>query len=147
MTTIYVVTSGSYSDYTVRGVFDTSELAELAAKAYAGRVEEFELNEHAERIRKGCWWKVWILEDGSIDYVESANSIEEPTVGSAFAEPYDYGWKAPGPPRGYSTSTGYTTRWAGLMVIVYAHDEDHARKIATDKRAEYLAKQEAGVSL
>jgi len=49
--TVYIVTSGEYSDYSIRAVFDDSECAEVFVKNYnktnewsSAQVEEFDLN-------------------------------------------------------------------------------------------------------
>lgn len=43
---IYIVTSGDYSDYSIDGVFDSRELAEIASNEcqYETRIEEYYLN-------------------------------------------------------------------------------------------------------
>jgi hypothetical protein len=51
--TIYVVTEGCYSDYSIRGVFDNKELAEEYASQINGQVETYSLNTADNMLERG----------------------------------------------------------------------------------------------
>lgn len=127
MTTIYIVTAGSYSDYHICGVFDTKELAELAIKAYAAHepnIEEYELNAYAAIIRAGLLGWVVRFRNRNMDLLRRLDSTFDPPCGWGNVYQHDHG------------------DLSDLFVYIYAEDEDHAKKIALDKYAEYVAKQE-----
>lgn len=78
---IYVVTTGSYSDYSINSMFSTRELAEQYTKGIyeANDVEEYELDEFKEQMRDGfCWWLVIMLKDGSV-YRSEPSGWEKPS--------------------------------------------------------------------
>ena len=132
MTTVYVVTTGSYSDYKIRGVYSDRRKARIVAKAHEGRVEPFDLDGDYEAFRDGLvsWYVKFeegyeprVYRDDTIDrarHLEVYEGMDSFFRDGAFVHP------------------------TVLRVTVFARDEAHALKIAQDKRAEYLAK-EAGV--
>lgn len=76
MPTIYVVTSGEYSDYSINAMFSTKELADqYIAKSiahadlnynYGYNVEEWELDKYAAAKELSIWGMGMLLDDGSI---------------------------------------------------------------------------------
>ncbi len=56
MTTVYLLSTGEYSDYTVEGVFSTEGLADKAAATYDGaEVKAFELDGLDTSVRFALW--------------------------------------------------------------------------------------------
>ena len=116
MTIIYVVTSGSYSDYSIDGIFDNEKLANQFKKTLTGsRIEEHTLNPdnlYLDKINNGLkFYRVWLKSDGEVEYCYDDSMADE--------ESYIY-------------SNGE------CYVFTFARDEDHAIKIASDKRAQLL---------
>lgn len=118
---VYVLTSGSYSDYHIVGVLLDEEQARIAAEAMSNRydgvdVETYDTDE-LKFIKPG--WKYW-----TIVFSEHDHSIID-----SFCDDY---LGTPGKPRLFTPNH----RW---YVDVYAEDEDHAIKSASDKLNKYLA--------
>ena len=123
--TVYIVTRGCYSDYEICAVSLDRAKAERLAKVY-GRpygeayVEAWETDTETDiNVLNGRHPVVVSFnEDGSAD---------------AFGRTYDY----------YDFVPGVLERKNGtLRVNVYAPDEEKARRIAYDMRAQYLAEKE-----
>jgi hypothetical protein len=118
--TVWVVGFGSYSDYHVVGVYSSEELADKAAECDPDHlIEEIELDapsdhEHPAGMKR---FAVHMTRDGGIDLlqVNIAHDI--------FGE----GPSAPGTPREV---------WVFYM---WARDEEHAIKIANERRAMVIA--------
>lgn len=115
---VYVITSGQYSDYQIRAIFED----EAVAKDYADRhrsvwgswhdtveVEAWPLNAAGESPRS-----LFLIRWGIQDW-------DEPRVEESF---------------GYSAAEG---EYDGECIVVSARDPEHAVKIAAEKRAEQLA--------
>lgn len=123
---VYVITKGAYSDYHICAVAATKEIAEKLRKIYSddswadARIEEYDLNEAKDDVR--VFYDVTFA-DGK--------------VSTYFNE---YGERE-------SIQFFKGNKWQSdrLIVSVRARDEDHAVKIAQDRRAEYLAKKEGVV--
>jgi hypothetical protein len=154
MKTIYVVTSGEYSDYGIDAVFTDKSKAELFAEPYEDRiVEEYEADpEIPSYIEHGYkFYYVIMFRDGSLPTNKNTYSVHEcpndrladPGYGVALNEPqfnkYEYPhfntgkeWPYPDPDSAH----------AGEMVMditVKAHDKKHAVKIANEKRTQLIA--------
>ncbi len=122
MTTIYVVTEGSYSDYHIVGVYDNKELAEQflknidEVKKYNDmQIEEYELNQNSDKIKQGLMlYSVQMERDGTGDSFLYSNGDESPLQLNEF----------------------YPKRLYGC---IWAHNEEHAIKIANEKRAQLIA--------
>ena len=130
MTTVYLVSSGSYSDWCLLGIYSTRELAEKRAALLpdANDIEERELDQDSELIERGfAAWDVTFYRDGRVcpHQEESFDRAREARV-------WDF------------RTVDWHSEWE-FIFAVFARDEAHALKIAQDKRAEYLAK-EAGVT-
>lgn len=131
---VYVVTSGSYSDYGICAVCST----QVAAKEYMERfpekwnryngVEEYEVDALERLAKVGRWpHTVEIARDGTI---LSCNRND------ALADEHRVFMKA------YAYTPGDGVRRSGpdrMRVVVEARDEKHAIKIASDMRAAALA--------
>ena len=121
---IYVVTSGSYSDYGIRGVFTTRENAQQYIDADRSDgydsyndIEEYTLNENISLLRSGVYpFKVTMRVDGNDAQVEKA---------SANSELHD---------KGSYRQKSYDNDYAVFTTTVWAKDEKHAIKIANERR-------------
>lgn len=117
---VYLVSTGDYSDWTVRGLFSTLDLAEKcnAMLNDANGVEEWEVDALADRVQRGVSvWVVW-SKDGGVADVSNAYSFGvggEEVIG--------------------------VVEWfqRGMRVYVEAVDKAHAIKIAADKFREFVA--------
>lgn len=119
--TVYIVTSGDYSDYSIRAVFDNEDLAKRFTCQYGGEIELWEMNENTTQIMEGLtFWRVWVEKNGDVTDSEKTYPWGEqqttavPIYRMCSLEPY-------------------------LEVHCWARDEDHAIKIATEKRQEWMA--------
>lgn len=135
MSTIYIVTTGDYSDKAlVCSAFSTRELAdayvdqfnkkELGAKTRY-RIEELELDGE-KRVHPGLKpFTVEITTEGDILHVHwSSDEIEPDEEGAHRA-----------------AISGYAGQWTPNQWVVscWARDEEHAKKIATEMRQEAIA--------
>lgn len=122
---VYVLTSGEYSDYHIIGVLLDEEQAKIAAETMttsrydAVDVEEYDTDE-LKFIKPG--WKYWTIAFSDYDHAimgitchDYFGSLDEPTRLGA-----------------------HHKFW---YVDVYAKDEDHAIKSASDKLNKYLAEK------
>ncbi len=138
MNKVYVVTSGEYSDYRIRGIFTTEEAANQYAAAVHGSVEEWDVD--TINLKVGyLYYRVYMgLHTGEtyeIHQTEYQDSEMEDTItkyckregGEAF-----YDWLSrveASPERVY-------------FAHVWALSEIHAVKIANERRTYYLATSE-----
>ena len=118
--TVYVVTEGEYSDYHIEAVFDDRMLAE----DYIDRRSL--INALAPINGMILYQTIFNADESEPYYVEFADAEDISEFGD---QPVVRPWGPPG----------------RLVVMVLARNEAHARKIAQDKRAEYLA-AEFGIS-
>lgn len=123
MKTAYVVTSGEYSDYSIRGVFDNRELAEkfvaLLTDEDSPTIEEWPVNPSARQLRAGY----------SIFFVRmdrEGKAMEARQEGSAY---------------GINGRPGFDINGC-MFVTVMAKDAKHAVKITNEKRAGLIARNE-----
>lgn len=137
---IFVVTEGSYSDYSIIGVYDDEDLANDVATANTGgwneaRVETYTLNDvpvNAEVYRNTgkLRYAVYIDKNGNVGNIHRTGY---------YGEPED--------PDGTETtikllplsSFGRRSKKGEYLVRCWARDEDHAVKIANDLRREAVA--------
>lgn len=160
--TIYIVTSGEYSDYGIDGVFDSKELAEdwISMFKQGGmygdmKIEEHEINPNEDQIKKGRKaYRVMIGEDGEVSRVWQEDRPSDFNEGDHLVF-YT-------PPKSKEPSECYEAvislegeilvkfvskeegepekpRESYLNVYCFADDEQHARKIASERRASMIA--------
>ncbi len=133
MSKVYAVSSGSYSDYSVRAIFSTREKAQAMIdwikSGPPGRitdlndVEEYELDEAEPPANyREHWFIKMDLASGAIETVRQEARTE-------------WSW----PPSEEPARANYWPKY-GLEVHCHADNEAHAIKIATEKRQEWLAK-------
>jgi hypothetical protein len=118
---VYVVTSGSYSDYGIVGVFDNAELAQLTASNIRGsnEVEVYELNPDADKYLAGLrMFVVLIAKDGTVKECELKFG-ETRFLKYGYASNLDEDWL--------------------LETEVWAKDAEHAIKVANERRSYLLA--------
>ncbi len=125
MSKVYIVTSGTYSDYHICAASLDKEHAELLAEKYTDSydeavIEEYELDEFFEEAKRGYFW-YWCkctLENGMFGQVE-VRQLD------------GYGAGADG-------KVVKAFHRKQLFVDVLAEDDEHARKIAAEKFATYV---------
>lgn len=128
--TIYVVTAGVYSDYSIYGVYDDQEVAQKISDAISAdwaeaRVEEYELNEYADKVKQGLsMYAVQMDVDGNALSIEKLAYTDETFVNEARRE-------------------GATV----LFARVYAKSEEHAIKIVNERRLQLIASNQWGKSV
>ena len=123
--TIYVVTSGEYSDYSIDGVFESKELAEQAMSKlkYSGQIEEYYLN--ALHKENPVYWRVEF--DTYSDYWDTWKSASVPEgreLNTVHISKYTYGGKK---------NTEYS-------IFVRADNREAALKIANEKISQAIAR-------
>ena len=127
MKTIYVVTSGEYSDYGIDSIFDTKELAEkyIASFNKGGwnemDIEEWCLNPNEEELKEGKKaYRIRMDKEGNATEIEWADSA--------------FGFKDE---MGDGVSFTYNNKL--MNCYCFAKDDKHAVKIANERRVQYLA--------
>jgi hypothetical protein len=128
MSTVYVVTSGKWSNYGIVGVFSDHETAEryvarhnlgMDDDAYgAARVETYQMDELRELAETSLrYWSFWFDDGGGVVREMSALDGDEVISLQGIAREI-------------------------LYVTVRAADRDTALKVAAERRAVYLAERE-----
>lgn len=136
MTTIYIVTAGDYSEYAIHAVFSTAELAQQYIDAQSWRdqaeIEEWALDPDADYLRQGMSWYEVIIGVASSDVL----SLKKDRMGESDIR------FIPGNEQ-FAQVIGLDY-WAQdhLIISCWAKDEQHAAKIAMEKRAVWLANQQ-----
>ena len=118
---LYLVTDGTYSDYRVCGVYDTRQRASYAKRLFSSDndIEEYALNDLPKHPRGTMKYSVIMDRDG--------NSKEAGRVGASNGIEFD--WKPCG--------------WDDLVEFeMWAKDEEHAVKIANERRIQLIASGE-----
>ena len=117
MNKVYVVTSGSYSDYHIEAVFSTEELAEkyIHATKSGNRwddasIEEWDLDRNASELRAG--YKAYF---GRISKEGNISDLEESTLSLSDGHGFDV----------------KNNMYCGF----FAQDAEHARKILAERHA------------
>lgn len=125
--TIYIVTSGEYSDYKIEAVFtDESVADDFAADGPDRQVEEWGVDDYRKRGDRRVGHYVAIARDGSVLDARALPFDGEPTT---FDGPC------------YNPEYFFTDR--GLVGLhVWARDEKHAIKIVNEKRTQLIANNE-----
>lgn len=114
MTKIFVVTDGDYSDYHIVTVCSTRERANRVVEVFGvGSVEEFEVD--SIEINKGLLpFFVRLDADGNALQVQRSTSTY-----------------------GFSESESYRDIKGNFFTHVFAMDEEHAKKIAGERKLQY----------
>ena len=126
---IYVITRGSYSDYHICAVASTQERAEQLRKMYTDRydtanIEEYEIDIPSDEYYNKTptlYWEVILNQDGDLIYIRTY--YDEPNQ-SVIIQEGRYNW-----------------RETFIISNIQANTQEEAKKIAYDKRAQYLAEK------
>lgn len=122
MTTVYLVTSGEYSDYSINGVFSTEQLAEeFAAKIEGGEVDPWELDERSQEENCPCWVALLDLATELLSVRNQGSVLCSPSKRVDTAIHTNYKSKAH--PKGYILSRSYVS-------------QEHADKLCVEKKQE-----------
>ena len=115
MTTVYLVTDGSYSDYRVLGVYSTEEKAKSAVELFHAQndIEEFEIDAIPEHPPGMLAWSVVMEANGDTRLVRRESPLEDRWA------PYGDG--------------------RACIFYLWAKDEEHALKIANERRTSLIA--------
>ena len=123
MDTIYIVTSGSYSDYGIRAVFDSKELAQKFIDKSSfdeydpWGIEEYEINPNKDKImNEYFYYFVRMEKNGNCKEVYKSRYFDGKI----------------GVVHGFDVHTA-------MCCNMYAKNDEHAIKIANEKRMEVLA--------
>lgn len=123
--TLYLVSSGYYSSYGVRAVFDDKNLAQKFIDSFklsdydkeSYRIEEYELNPGAEDLKNNRKpFEVYMDKEGNVKIIRQAQDA------------YDHGH-----------SISWNCNVNHITVTCFADDSIHAIKIANEKRTELIA--------
>lgn len=123
MTTIYIVTDGSYSDYGIRSVFSSKERAQayIDERCKSGDIEEWGLDDWLDERQQGLKFysvHMQLTGDGA-----KVKEDEPPSC-------YQNGWIG-------RPLNGHMPDW--FAMTIWAKDAEHALKIANDRRREKIA--------
>jgi hypothetical protein len=126
MATIYIVTDGDYSDYSIYGVFSTKKNAERFRDhcCLGGYIEEWGLDFPGPATENKLFWKVFLDDDGNILDVDSA-------ISDRFPRPAEIEYVR-------SRFGKAQSRWGAQC---WATDREHAIKIAHDLWAQNKARR------
>ena len=129
--TIYVLTSGEYSDYHINGVYSSRELAQAFIDAVEGKlypfgkrtysdymIEEYNLDEYADELKRGyLLWFVRMKRDGLVleAYEDERSYIMDHLSGDQ--------------------NRDFVNR-------CLAKDKEHAIKITNERRIQFLANEQ-----
>jgi hypothetical protein len=144
MATIYVVTSGSYSDYGINAMFSTRELAQeyidkaIAAKDADGeeynvsgvywagdaQIEEWSLDEQRDAAVTTKWRVGMLLDDGSVPEGPYEQKEFESVSKESVVEQYD------------ANVPCYSNR--PIVRVISYKSAEHALKLAAEQRQKWL---------
>ena len=156
---VYIVTDGDYSDYHIVAAYTDPIQADKYVATYSGRVEEYDTDPETVYPPAGYWfYDVEMLKDGTVVTCRKKDNEE--------CEPYDLTraeylyWY----PAVYSGTSLYRLGETGVNIplkkkdpnnyfdrvldhydgavmwtVILAKDEQHAIKIANEKRAQLIA--------
>lgn len=132
MKKVYIITTGSYSDYSIRGVYSTRKKAEASLVLFENNYEYPRVEEHildaVAPIPKGYnAYHVFMDVDGN---TKSTHEVEFENLGE-FENGATEGF-------GYKR-VGSTSVREGVRFNVVGRDLKHAIKIANEKRVQLIA--------
>lgn len=134
MTTIYVLTSGSYSDYTIIAVFSTKELAtRLIELGHGDDIEEYELDAFGDEwlAKHITRWRVTMeLDTADVTDVFPYQLVEQDSPDNHYSHIEKYGYMDKG----------------RFITYVRADTQERAVKVAMERRSVWLANQAEEVS-
>jgi hypothetical protein len=115
---IFLITSGSYSDYQFHAAFTDKSLAEKYVKSFGlsnnFAIERCKLNPHTKEVNENYKpYELRMTKEGVCERIENADESTDFNI--------------------------WFTYDKQLMLSVFAKDEPHAIKIANEKRAQIIA--------
>jgi hypothetical protein len=153
MKKIYVLTSGSYSDYRIHGVYDSEE--EICKYFEGGKdmvarsdytVEEFELNKSpdGDKVMKTLFCAKIYAVDWAPRYGQTSAQV---AAGQMEDYPSTVGWASPGERGGHTledVDQEYFNRFSGCDFFSEINassfvSQEHARKLCVEGYQKYLA--------
>lgn len=145
MDEVFVVTKGSYSDYHIVGIFSDETKANMFADKFEGTVEPRTLDPFKPMFESGLYpYDVWMQRDGSLSYDVKAREkylegyLDEPEKMTDYLHLVtDLDIELC---RKYPSSRSKPVSW--LHVACMARDEQHAIKIANEKRIRLIAENQ-----
>ena len=136
---VFLVSDGSYSEYSVRGVFSTRQNAEEFMAFFKSEygddwnpIEEMELDAALPQLRAGFVpWTIIMLRDGTAERVEQSD-LTTSSVASAIEPPVL--WER-------TKASAYKGKGIpdAMQATVFATSAEHAVKIANEKRTQMIA--------
>lgn len=117
---IYIVTDGDYSEYSICAVFSTKAKADAYTERCGGRVEKWIIDEHEGWIMRPYYCCRINLDSGEVDFQWTLNELASPTARVPRTRPFV----------NRQVAIGYS--YVGA---------DHARKIAVERRQEWIRKK------
>lgn len=133
MDKIFIVTTGEYPDYSLEAAFSTRELAEryIDSRAWSvvAEIEEMPVDSDAGHLRAGMYVYDIEIATATADVLKlelGSDSDERVLFAQANPESADaFNWP--------------TFKYDRLYMSVWAKDEQHAAKIAMERRSKWLA--------
>lgn len=129
MTTVFIVTEGDYSDYRIRSVFSTRELAEahISNRQPNGEIEEWAVDCERDAVERTLYM-VTIGEDGNVLHKSDTSCFDSVMVNPAS------GIKSQ-----QKEFNSYHKKWYFAGHSFQSHD--HAQKLAVECRQAWLREQ------
>lgn len=137
--TVYVLTSGEYSNYMIHGVFSTREAAErvMGRMGPDMEVEEYILDDLVRHENGPVWTAAVRLGDGDVPTTKDGAPWYPPDQrpDTQFRHPTR------------ADPVRYVHHWDGGRSVVVSSpiSYEHALKVATEKRQEWLRERAAGL--
>lgn len=135
---VYVVTTGNYSDYGIEGIFSTEEKANEFMEALEDErdwnaIAEWDMDDAAgTKIKDGhSPWRVLILRDGTVEEAKIGNELDRYGIRESSEV-----WKRSKLPLWTRENPDIQDC---LNVKCLAKSAEHAIKIASEKRAQFIA--------
>lgn len=116
---LYVCTSGIYSEYGIDAIFDDKELAENYKNSFSKNIdiEEWDLNPHKDDLKnKRIPFFIRMTKDGKVEDIKSKDIYFNSVMEITFSVGRD-----------------------SMVLYIFADNEEHAIKIANEKRFQILA--------
>ena len=124
---VYLVSDGEYSDYTILGIYSTQEKAEEACVQYDAKyIEEWDVDVLPPHPPGELRWTVYMKDGGNVTKVQRSSASEKFKKLDSFR----------------FSSEGLWPKTDGRCLTLWARDEDHAIKIASEKRREMIVSGE-----
>jgi len=119
MDSVFIVTSGQYSDYCIEGAYTTKEKASIAADTMSdGYVVEYILDDDKCNPRDMHLWEVEMFQDRSTHAVRRKDDDDDDEL---------------------TNGKPWNKKRRSVLFVHFARDEQHAVKIANEKMSVIIA--------